>query len=104
QQMTLEEKIGQLRLISIGPEMPKQQLIKEIAAGRIGASFNTITPSENRPLQDAAIKQSRMKIPLFFAYDVVHGHRTTFPISLAQASSWDMNAIALSARTSAIEA
>ena len=104
QQMTLEEKIGQLRLISIGPEMPKQQLIKEIAAGRIGASFNTITPSENRPLQDAAIKQSRMKIPLFFAYDVVHGHRTTFPISLAQASSWDMDAIALSARTSAIEA
>lgn len=103
-QMTLEEKIGQLRLISIGADMPKPQLIKEIAAGRIGGSFNTVTPAENRPLQDAAVKQSRMKIPLFFAYDVVHGHRTTFPISLAQASSWDMDAIALSARTMAIEA
>ena len=104
QQMTLDEKIGQLRLISIGADMPKPKLLQEIAAGRIGGMFNTVTRAENRPLQDAAVKNSRMKIPLFFAYDVVHGHRTIFPISLAQASSWDMDAIALSARTSAVEA
>jgi beta-glucosidase len=103
-QMTLDEKIGQLRLISIGADMPQPKLLKEIAAGRIGGMFNTVTRADNRPLQDAAVKNSRLKIPLFFAYDVVHGHRTTFPISLAQASSWDMDAIALSARTSAIEA
>ena len=103
-QMTLDEKIGQLRLISIGKDMPKEMLMKEIAAGRVGGTFNSVTAKENRPLQDAAVKHSRLKIPIFFAYDVVHGHRTIFPISLAQASSWDMDAIALSARTSAIEA
>ena len=104
QQMTLDEKIGQLRLISIGPEMPQPQILKEIAAGRIGGTFNSITRGENRPLQDAAIKNSRLKIPMFFAYDVIHGHRTIFPIPLALASSWDMDAIALTGRTSAIEA
>ncbi|WP_034297382.1 beta-glucosidase BglX [Herbaspirillum sp. RV1423] len=103
-QMTLDEKIGQLRLISIGSDMPQPQLLKEIAAGRIGGTFNTVTRADNRPLQDAAVKRSRLKIPLFFAYDVVHGHRTIFPISLAQASSWDMDAVSLSARTSAMEA
>ncbi|MCY1409723.1 Thermostable beta-glucosidase B [compost metagenome] len=55
-------------------------------------------------MQDAAIKNSRLKIPMFFAYDVIHGHRTIFPIPLALASSWDMDAIALTGRTSAIEA
>ncbi|WP_345245828.1 beta-glucosidase BglX [Pigmentiphaga soli] len=103
-QMTLDEKIGQLRLISIGPDMTHEQINKEIAAGRIGGTFNSVTRGENRPMQDAAVKHSRLGIPMFFAYDVVHGHRTVFPISLAQASSWDMQAIALAARTSAIEA
>jgi beta-glucosidase len=102
--MTLDEKIGQLRLISIGPEMPRETLVKEIAAGRIGGMFNTVTRSDNRPLQDAAVQNSRLKIPLFFAFDVVHGHRTTFPISLGLASSWDMAAIESSARVAATEA
>jgi len=101
--MTLEEKIGQLRLISIGADMPQPQILKEIAAGHIGGTFNTVTRADNRPLQDAALS-SRLKIPIFFAYDVVHGHRTIFPISLALASSWDMQAVALAGRTSAIEA
>ncbi|AJP59397.2 beta-glucosidase [Pandoraea vervacti] len=102
--MTLDEKIGQLRLISIGAEMPQPQLIKEIAAGRVGGTFNSVTPSENRPLQDAAVKQSRLKIPIFFAYDIVHGHRTVFPISLGLASSWDMSVVRQAARVSAVEA
>ena len=102
-QMTVDEKIGQLRLISIGPEMPREMIRKEIAAGRIGGTFNSITRDENRPMQDAA-QRSRLKIPMFFAYDVIHGHRTIFPISLGLASSWDMDAIALSGRIAAKEA
>ncbi|MCI0996774.1 beta-glucosidase BglX [Pseudomonas corrugata] len=102
-QMTLEEKIGQLRLISIGPEMPREMIRKEIAAGNIGGTFNSITRAENRPMQDAAMR-SRLKIPMFFAYDVIHGHRTIFPIPLALASSWDMDAIYHSGRIAAQEA
>ncbi len=102
--MTLEEKIGQLRLISIGADMPQPKLIKEIAAGRVGGTFNSVTRSENRPLQDAAVKQSRLKIPIFFAYDIVHGHRTVFPISLGLASSWDMTVVKQAARVAAQEA
>ncbi|MFJ2536100.1 beta-glucosidase BglX [Pseudomonas sp. NPDC087614] len=102
-QMTLEEKIGQLRLISIGPQMPRELIRKEIAAGNIGGTFNSITRPENRPMQDAAMR-SRLKIPMFFAYDVIHGHRTIFPIPLALASSWDMDAIGLSGRVAAKEA
>ena len=102
-QMTLDEKIGQLRLISIGPEMPREMIRKEIAAGNIGGTFNSITRPENRPMQDAAMR-SRLKIPMFFAYDVIHGHRTIFPIPLALASSWDMDAISLSGRIAAKEA
>jgi beta-glucosidase len=103
-QMSLEEKIGQLRLISIGGDMPRTRIVEEIAAGRIGGTFNTVTRRDNRPMQDAAVQRSRLKIPLFFAYDVVHGHRTMFPISLALASSWDLQAITLSGRIAAIEA
>ncbi|MEO4017647.1 beta-glucosidase BglX [Pseudomonas rossensis] len=102
-QMTLDEKIGQLRLISIGPEMPRETIRQEIAAGNIGGTFNSITRPENRPMQDAAMR-SRLKIPMFFAYDVIHGHRTIFPIPIALASSWDMDAIGLSGRIAAKEA
>lgn len=102
-QMTLDEKIGQLRLISIGPEMPRELIRQEIAAGKIGGTFNSIIRPENRPMQDAAMR-SRLKIPMFFAYDVIHGHRTIFPIPLALASSWDMDAIGLSGRIAAKEA
>jgi len=101
--MTLDEKIGQLRLISIGPEMPAPKLMEEITAGRVGGTFNSVTRKDNRPLQEAAMR-SRMKIPIFFAYDVVHGHRTVFPISLGLASSWDMGVVEKAARISGLEA
>ena len=100
QKMTEDEKIGQLRLISIGPEMPREMIRKEIAAGRIGGTFNSISRDENRPMHDAAMR-SRLQIPMFFAYDVIHGHRTIFPISQGLASSWDMEAIGMSGRVAA---
>ncbi|MCO5091016.1 beta-glucosidase BglX [Bosea sp. (in: a-proteobacteria)] len=102
--MTVDEKVGQLRLISIGPEMPHARLMDEAAAGRIAGSFNTVVRRDNRPLQEAAVTRSRLKIPLFFAYDVVHGHRTAFPIPLGLAASFDMAVIERMARVSAIEA
>lgn len=103
-QMTLDEKVGQLRLISIGTEMPAAQLAKEIAAGRVGGTFNSVNRKEQRPLQEAAVQQSRLRIPMFFAYDVIHGHRTSFPIGLGLASTWDLDAVRQSARVAAQEA
>lgn len=102
--MTVEEKVGQLRLISIGREMPHAQLMDEIAAGRIGGTFNTVVRQANRPLQAAAVERSRLKIPIFFAYDIVHGHRTIFPLPLGLAASFDIAAVERVARFSAIEA
>ena len=102
-QMTEAEKIGQLRLISISPEMPREKIREEIAAGHIGGTFNSRTAPENRPMQDAAMR-SRLKIPMFFAFDTIHGERTIFPIGLGLAATWDMDAIAKVGRTSAIEA
>ena len=103
EKMTLEEKVGQLRLISIGGDMPRERILDELSAGHIGGTFNTVTRHDNRPMQEAALR-SRMKIPIFFAYDVVHGHRTIFPIGLGLASSWDLDTIATSGRVQAIEA
>lgn len=103
-QMTLAEKIGQLRLISVGPDNPKEAIRDGISKGQIGAIFNTVTRPDIRAMQDQAMQLSRLKIPLFFAYDVVHGQRTVFPISLGLAASFDLEAIALSGRVSAQEA
>ncbi|MGE8043032.1 beta-glucosidase BglX [Pseudomonas monteilii] len=102
-QMTVQEKVGQLRLISIGGDMTRERIREEIAAGRIGGTFNSITRDENRAMQDAALR-SRLKIPMFFAYDVIHGHRTVFPISLGLAATWDLDAVAQVGRVSAREA
>lgn len=103
ERMTLEEKIGQLRLISIGADMPQPKILEELRAGHIGGTFNSVTRHDNRPMQEAA-RRSRLGIPIFFAYDVVHGHRTIFPIGLGLASSWNLPTIARSGRVAAIEA
>jgi len=106
--MTLEEKIGQLSLLtsdwdSTGPTMRKGYQ-EDIRKGRIGSIFNAFTAKYTRDLQRLAVEETRLKIPLLFGYDVVHGHRTIFPISLGEAASWDLNAIEKSARISATEA
>ncbi|MDX2134334.1 MAG: beta-glucosidase BglX [Saprospiraceae bacterium] len=107
-QMTLEEKIGQLTLFSTdwestGPTIRKDYQ-NDIRAGRCGALFNSHTAAFTRKLQQIAMEESRLKIPLIFGYDVIHGYKTIFPIPLAEAASWDMGAIEQSARVAATEA
>lgn len=106
--MTLDEKIGQLTLLtsnweSTGPTM-RDSYKEDIRAGRVGAIFNAYTARYTRELQALAVEGTRLKIPLLFGYDVIHGHRTIFPISLGEAASWDLPAIEKAARISAIEA
>ena len=106
--MTLDEKIGQLTLLtsnweSTGPTM-RDSYKEDIRAGRVGAIFNAYTAQYTRELQALAVEGTRLKIPLLFGYDVIHGHRTIFPISLGEAASWDLPAIEKAARISAIEA
>ncbi|WP_213992010.1 beta-glucosidase BglX [Sodalis sp. dw_96] len=103
QKMTLSEKIGQLRLISVGPDNPKEAIREMIRKGQVGAIFNTVTRPDIRAMQDQVMQLSRLKIPLFFAYDIVHGQRTVFPISLGLAASWNLDAVATSARIAAFE-
>jgi beta-glucosidase len=107
QRMTLEEKIGQLNLLTsdmdvTGPFM-KAGYKKDIEAGLCGAIFNAYTPKYTRQLQEMAVK-TRLKIPLLFGYDVIHGHKTIFPIPLGEACTWDMALLEKSARIAAVEA
>ncbi|QEC41582.1 beta-glucosidase BglX [Pseudobacter ginsenosidimutans] len=108
QQMTLEEKLGQLNLPSIGFDVTgpilSQGVEEKIRKGLVGGVFNTFTPSAVRKLQDLAVKETRLKIPLLFGYDVIHGHRTIFPINLGLAASWDMDLLQRTARVAAEEA
>lgn len=102
--MTVDEKIGQLRLLSVGPENPKEKIRDMIKEGHVGAIFNTVTRQDIRAMQDQVMHLSRLKIPLFFAYDVVHGQRTIFPISLGVASSFNPETVRTVGRVSAWEA
>jgi len=107
--MTLAEKIGQLNQYNgdweaTGPVTKEVgNKIDEIKQGRVGAVLNIMGTAHVRTFQDAAM-QSRLKIPLLFGQDVIHGYRITFPIPLAEAASWDMNLIEKSARIAATEA
>ncbi|WP_036677970.1 beta-glucosidase BglX [Daejeonella oryzae] len=106
--MTLEEKVGQLHLPSVGFDVTGPIVSKgveeNIRKGLVGGVFNTYTPNAVRKLQEMAVNESRLKIPLIFGYDVIHGHRTIFPISLGLSSSWDMDLVKRTARAAAEEA
>ena len=96
QQMTLEEKIGQLNILSgetqaTGPVTFRGDHATEIRAGRTGSMLNVVGTNSTRQYQEQAM-QSRLKIPLLFGQDVIHGYLTTFPIPLAEAASWDLPA------------
>lgn len=106
--MTLGEKIGQLNLASVGFDVTgpvvSKNVTEKIRRGEIGGVFNTYTPKAVRILQELAINSTRLKIPLIFGYDVIHGHRTIFPINLGMSASWDLALIEQSARIAAQEA
>jgi beta-glucosidase len=106
--MTLKEKIGQLNQYTgdngaTGPITINPNKKDEIKKGLIGSMLNILGTKHTRQYQELAM-QSRLKIPLLFGQDVIHGYKTTFPIPLAEAASWDLTAIELSARIAATEA
>ena len=106
-QMTLAEKIGQLTLFttdwgSTGPTI-REGYKTDVRAGACGALFNSHTAAFTRELQRVAVEESRLKIPLLFGYDVIHGYKTIFPIPLGEAASWDLEAIEQSAHVAAAE-
>jgi len=99
--MTLDEKLGQMTLYttdweSTGPTI-RGGYQDDIKSGRCGALFNSHTVDFTTQLQKIAMEESRLKIPLLFGYDVVHGYKTMFPIPLGEAASWDLEAIEKSA-------
>lgn len=106
--MTLQEKIGQLNLPGSGDiktgEANNSDIAGKIRLGQVGGLLNVKSVSKIKEIQKIAIEESRLKIPLIFGMDVIHGYRTTFPIPLGLASSWDMNLIEKSARIAAQEA
>jgi len=101
--MTLEEKLGQLNLLSAGGRASPEQM-QLVRAGRLGGLFNVIGAENTNPRQRIAVTESRLKIPLLFGLDVIHGYRTIFPIPLGEASSFDPDAAEATARAAGQEA
>jgi len=106
--MTLEEKIGQLNLPTGGEattgSVVSTDLESKIKSGQVGGVFSLTTPDRVRRTQQIAVEQSRLKIPLIFGQDVIHGYKTLFPIPLGLSATWDPELIEQTARIAAIEA
>ncbi|MBS1662640.1 MAG: beta-glucosidase BglX, partial [Bacteroidetes bacterium] len=106
--MTLEEKLGQLNLPGAGDIVTGQagnsDIAKKIEEGKVGGLFNIKSVAKIREVQRIAVEKSRLKIPLIFGMDVIHGYETVFPIPLGLSCSWDMQEVEKSARVAAVEA
>ena len=106
--MTVEEKLGQLNLLpgtsATTGELKNSPLMRLVEQGKLGSILNQTGADGIRQLQEAAVKKSRLGIPLLIGMDVVHGYQTIFPIPLAMSCSWDLKAIEQSARIAAKEA
>lgn len=100
QQMTLEEKIGQMSQVNGGG----WDLHQAIRAGRVGSVLNEVNVEEVNELQRLAVQESRLGIPLLMGRDVIHGFKTIFPIPLGQAASWDPEVVEQGAAIAAAEA
>jgi beta-glucosidase len=109
-QMTLDEKIGQLTSYSAGfatgpgAGASNQRWDEMVATGQVGSFLNLASAEATNHYQHLAVEKSRLHIPILFGLDVIHGHRTTFPVPLALAASWDPAAVETVARTGATEA
>ncbi|MEW2921669.1 beta-glucosidase BglX [Muricauda sp. ANG21] len=109
QKMTLEEKIGQLNLLTPGGgvatgEVVSKNVEAKIKAGQVGGLFGVAGPDKVRVAQELAVKESRLGIPLLIGSDVIHGYKTTYPIPLGLSSSWDMELVEQAAQMAAKEA
>lgn len=107
--MTLAEKIGQLNLLAAGEGLvtgaaQNTPLAQRLDAGQVGAIFGTKSLASARAMQERALEGSRLRIPLFFAEDVIHGHRTVFPLPVALACSWDLDLVEETSAFAAAEA
>lgn len=114
-QMTLEEKAGQLSLfgdpfrnrpVNVNPSdfnADEARMVELLRAGRVGSLFNGFGAQQGRYAQDIAVKETRLKIPLLYAADIIHGFRTIFPIPLGETASWEPDLAERTARVSAIE-
>lgn len=106
--MTLQEKIGQLNLPVTGDIVTGQAKGSDVAElirhGEVGGLFNLKGVARIREMQEIAVRQSRLHIPLIFGMDVIHGYETIFPIPLSLSYTWDLDAIKQSARIAAVEA
>ncbi|MET0945485.1 MAG: beta-glucosidase BglX [Flavobacterium sp.] len=106
--MTLDEKLGQLNLPTSGDittgQANSSDVAKKIAEGKVGGLFNIKSVQKIKEVQKIAVEKSRLKIPLIFGMDVIHGYETTFPIPLGLSCTWDMGLIERSAQIAAQEA
>lgn len=106
-QMTLEEKIGQMNQYSgnsaTGPLKARPEQIEDLKKGWIGSMLNVVGATNTREMQKLVMENTRMKIPLIFGFDVIHGYKTIFPIPLGESASWDLQAIETSARVAGAE-
>jgi len=106
--MTLDEKIGQLNLVTVGRattgSVVNKGVEEKIKKGDIGGVFGIYGAGDISKIQDLAVKNSRLHIPLIFGLDVIHGHKTIFPIPLGVSATWDLGLIEQSARVAAKEA
>lgn len=106
--MTVDEKIGQLNLVTGGMaitgSVTNNGIDNGITKGQIGGIFGLYGAENVRKAQDAAVKTTRLHIPLIFGLDVIHGHRTIFPIPLGMSATWDLPIIQNSAKVAAKEA
>lgn len=106
--MTVDEKIGQLNLVTGGEATTGSSVSTNVEAkiknGQVGGIFSLTTPARIRKAQEIAVNHTRLKIPIIFGQDVIHGYKTTFPIPLALSCTWDMPMIRQTARIAAIEA
>ncbi len=107
--MTLDEKIGQLNLLTPGGGVATGSVVSKnvedkIKEGQVGGLFGVAGPDKVRQAQEIALKNSRLKIPLLIGSDIIHGYKTTFPIPLGLSCSWDMGLLEKVARIAATEA
>jgi beta-glucosidase len=105
--MTLEEKLGQLNLPAssdfVTGAVSSSDIAEKVKAGKVGGVFNIRSVTKIKELQEFAVNNTRLHIPLLFGMDVIHGYRTMFPIPLAMSATWDMGLIERSAQIAASE-